>query len=157
MALVVEDGSVVSGANSYVTLTEFKTWADNRGIDYGTDYVLEQKILRAMDFLERQPFIGEKANEEQLLQWPRVEAVIDGYYVDATEVPTEVKKALYEATVVEIQGYSELNTQDRRTVMEKIGDITVQYASNSDNRTITPALTFALSKIVNSAYLVSRT
>lgn len=157
MALVVEDGSVVSGANSYVTLTEFKTWADNRGIDYGTDYVLEQKILRAMDFLERQLFIGEKANEEQPLQWPRVEAVIDGYYVDATEVPTDVKKALYEATVVEIQGYSELNTQERRTVMEKIGDITVQYASNSDNRTITPALTFALSKIVNSAYLVSRT
>jgi len=157
MALVVEDGSVVSGANSYVTLTEFKTWADSRGIDYGTDYVLEQKILRAMDFLEHQAFIGEKANEDQPLQWPRVEAVIDGYYVDATEVPTDVKKALYEATVVEILGYSELNTQDRRTVMEKIGDITVQYASNSDNRTITPALTFALSKIVNSGYLVSRT
>ena len=37
MALVVEDGSIVTGANTYVTVAEFKAWADDRGITYGDD------------------------------------------------------------------------------------------------------------------------
>jgi len=101
MALVIEDGSVVANANSYITVAEFKDWADARGITYGTDQAVEQAILRAMDWFERQFFIGNKANENQPLQWPRTEALIDGYYADATEIPKEVTTALYEATKVE--------------------------------------------------------
>jgi hypothetical protein len=156
MALVVEDGSLVTGANSYITLAEFKTWADSRGIDYGTDYTLEQNILRATDYFERLHFIGWKTNETQPLQWPRVEALIDGYYVDSTEIPKEVKVAIYEATVAQIQGNSQLNTQDRRTISETVGDISITYAANSENRTITPALTYALNRLTVPAGAVSR-
>lgn len=156
MALVIEDGSVVANANSYITVAEYKAWADARGITYGTDEAVEQGILRAMDWFERQFFIGNKANENQLLQWPRTEALIDGYYADATEIPKEVKTALYEATKVELDGYSELNTQDRKTIREQVGDISVQYAENSENRVITPSLTFAMNRIVAPAGMVSR-
>ena len=156
MALVIEDGSVVANANSYITVAEYKSWADSRGITYGTDEAVEQGILRAMDWFERQFFIGNKANENQLLQWPRTEALIDGYYADATEIPKEVKTALYEATKVELDGYSELNTQDRKTIREQVGDISVQYAENSENRVITPSLTFAMNRIVAPAGMVSR-
>lgn len=156
MALVVEDGSVVTGANTYVTLAEFKAWADDRGITYGTDDAVTQSIYRAMDYLERLQFIGNKANENQPLQWPRTEALIDGYYADATEIPTPVKLALYEAIVVEAAGNSELEVQDRKTIREKIGDIEVQYADNSENRKITPALQYALNKIVQPALQVLR-
>lgn len=156
MALVVEDGSVVAGANTYVTLAEFKAWADDRGITYGTDDAVTQSIYRAMDYLERLQFIGNKANENQPLQWPRTEALIDGYYADATEIPTPVKLALYEAIVVEAAGNSELEVQDRKTIREKIGDIEVQYADNSENRKITPALQYALNKIVQPALQVLR-
>lgn len=157
MALVIEDGSVVSGANSYVTLAEFKAWADARDITYNADdNALEAQILRAMDYLERLFFIGNKANENQSLQWPRTEALIDGYYADATEIPKEVKTALYEATVVEAAGYSELENQSRKTLRERVGDIEVQYADNSENRTITPALQYALNRIVQPAFQVLR-
>ena len=157
MALVIEDGSVVSGANSYVTLAEFKAWADARDITYNADdNALEAQILRAMDYLERLFFIGNKANENQPLQWPRTEALIDGYYADATEIPKEVKTALYEATVVEAAGYSELENQSRKTLRERVGDIEVQYADNSENRTITPALQYALNRIVQPAFQVLR-
>jgi len=44
MALVVEDGSNVSGANTYVTLAEFKAWADERGITYDNDAKVTQHI-----------------------------------------------------------------------------------------------------------------
>jgi len=157
MALVIEDGSVVTGANSYVTLAEFKAWADSRDISYNADdNVLEAQILRAMDYIERLYFIGNKANENQPLQWPRTEALIDGYYADATEIPKEVKIAVYEATVVEAAGYSELEVQSRKTLRERVGDIEVQYAENSENRTITPALQYALNRIVQPAFQVFR-
>jgi len=156
MALVVEDGSVVAGANTYVTLAEFKAWADDRDITYGTDAAVTAQIYRAMDYFERLQFIGNKANENQPLQWPRTEALIDGYYADATEIPTPVKTALYEAIVVEAAGNSELEVQDRKTIREKIGDIEVQYADNSENRKITPALQYALNKIVQPALQVLR-
>ena len=157
MALVIEDGSVVTGANSYVTLAEFKAWADSRDISYNADDdVVEAQILRAMDYIERLYFIGNKANENQPLQWPRTEALIDGYYADATEIPKEVKIAVYEATVVEAAGYSELEIQSRKTLRERVGDIEVQYAENSENRTITPALQYALNRIVQPAFQVFR-
>lgn len=156
MALVVEDGSVVAGANTYITLAEFKAWADDRGISYGADDAVNKQIYRAMDYFERLQFIGNKANENQPLQWPRTEALIDGYYADATEIPPQVKIAVYEAVVVEAAGDSELETQDRRTIREKIGDIEVQYAENSSNRKITPALQYALNKIVLPAFQVLR-
>ena len=157
MALVIENGSVVANANSYVTLAEYREWANARGISASdSDAVLERRILRSMDYFEQLNFIGNKANENQPLQWPRTEALIDGYYADATEIPAQVKRALYEAIKVEADGYSNLNTQDRRTIREKIGDIEIEYADNSENRTITPALTSALSKLVMGATSVSR-
>lgn len=156
MSLIVEDGSIVANANSYITIAEYKTWADARGFTYGEDAVVQQNILRAMDFLERQNFIGNKANENQPLQWPRTEALIDGYYADATEIPPDVKKSLYEATKSEIDGISELANLDRRTSRERVGDIEVQYDSSSQSRTISPALSLALSKITLGAYVVTR-
>jgi len=156
MALVVEDGSIVTGANTYVTVAEFKAWADDRGITYGDDAAISADIYRAMDYFERLQFIGNKANENQPLQWPRTEALIDGYYADATEIPAPVKLAVYEAIVVEAAGNSELNVQDRKTLREKIGDIEVVYADNSENRKITPALQYALNKIVQPAFQVLR-
>jgi len=156
MTLIIEDGSVVANANSYITVAQFKDWADSRGITYGTDQEVEQGILRAMDWFERQFFIGNKANENQPLQWPRTEALIDGYYADATEIPKEVVTALYEATKVELDGNSQLNNEDRRTIREQVGDISVEYAENSNNRITTPALTFAMNRIVAPAVMVSR-
>lgn len=157
MALVVETGSVVSGANSYITAAEYRAWAVDRGITVAeSDDAIERSILRAMDYFEQLLFIGNKANENQPLQWPRTEALIDGYYADATEIPTQVKRALYEATKVEIDGNSQHNNIDRRTIREKVGDIEVQYADNSESRNTTPSLTMALRKIVSPATTVSR-
>ena len=147
MSLVIEDGSVVSGANTYVSLQNFKDWANLRNLTYGNDAKVTQSIYRAMDFFERQTFIGFKANENQPLQWPRT---------DATEIPNDVKLALYEAIFAQESGNSQLNTEDRKTLREKVGDIEVTYANNSENSVATPALTFALSKIVRPAFEVMR-
>jgi|TARA_R110000822_G_scaffold50546_2_gene131903 hypothetical protein len=156
MALIVEDGTGVSGANTYVTLAEFKAWADERGITYDNDAKVTEHIYRAMDFIERQNFQGRKANETQALQFPRTDVMIDGYYIDANEIPKELKIAEYEQINIEHLGYSDLASVDRRTTSETIGSISVTYASNSSSKTDTPALTLALKKLILSKQEVTR-
>ena len=46
MSLVVEDGSIVSGANTYVSLNAYKSFANLRGLTVGTDAAITQAIFR---------------------------------------------------------------------------------------------------------------
>jgi hypothetical protein len=156
MALVVEDGTLVSGADSYVTLAEFKAWADKRGVTYGTDSAVTQQIYRAMDYIEGLNFIGEKSDENQALQWPRDQVVIDGYYIDSDEMPNELKVAVYESIKAEIDGDSRMTASDRRTISEKVGDLQVTYANNADVKRSIPAVTRALRKLIRPMAMVSR-
>jgi len=156
MALVVEDGTLVSGADSYVTLAEFKAWADKRGVTYGTDEVVTQQIYRAMDYIESLNFIGEKSDENQALQWPRDQVVIDGYYIDSDEMPNELKVAVYESIKAELDGDSRMTASDRRTISEKVGDLQVTYANNADVKRSIPAVTKALRKLIRPMAMVSR-
>lgn len=156
MTIIVENGSLVSGANSYISIAEFKNWAEARGIDYDTDYTIEQQIMRAMDYIESLNFKGLKHTETQDLQWPRDMVLIDGYAVDSDEIPKQLKAALYEAVKLEIEGDSKLSPTDRETVSESIDGISVTYKSSSSMKRSTPALTNALRKLVHSMTAVSR-
>jgi len=156
MALTVEDGTLVSNANSYISVANFVAWADARGITYPALPELEQKILRAMDYIECLNFVGQKHEETQSLQWPRDYVYIDGYSVDSDEIPKEVKAAVYEATKAEIDGDSRLSASERETASEKIGDISVTYRSNAGMKRSIPAVSKALRKLVTNPSEVGR-
>jgi hypothetical protein len=136
MALVIEDGSGVAGATSYVTLTEARAYAAARGLTLPSgDPALEQLLTKGTDYLEglRGRFKGNKANGSGYLQWPRTNADgtgidVDGYTVDPTTIPSELKLAQCQLAV-------ELQTQDPTPTtsgpavrQETIGPITTVYA-----------------------------
>lgn len=161
MSLTIEDGTLVTSADSYITETEYQTWADARfGASRSTapadDAAAEVLILRAMDYFEGLDFIGMKRTEDQDLQWPRTEVYIDRYAVDTNEIPTQVKRALYELTYVEELGDSELAQIDRKTVKEKIDVLEVEYAATSSSKKFSPAVHRALRKLVRAASSVAR-
>jgi predicted nucleotide-binding protein len=156
MTIIVEDGTVVTGANSYVTLAEFKAWADARDIDYGTDAEVTAQLYRAMDYLESLNYKGTKANESQELQWPRHDVCIDTYTVSSTEIPSKLKNAQYEAIKAEIDQVSAMANLERQTTSETVGDISVNYATGSASRTTSQALSYALRKLVTSTTQVTR-
>lgn len=156
MALIVENGTRVPGANSYVSLADFKAWADARGITYGSDATVEQQILRAMDYIEGLNFVGFKETETQSLQWPRVNVVIDGFGLDASTIPAELKVSVYEATKVEIDGDSKIAPVDRQVISETVDSISITYKDNSGTQRNTPALTSALRKLVQAPTAVLR-
>jgi len=161
MTLTVEDGSQVTGADSYITEAEYQAWADARfGAARSTapadDAAAEVLILRAMDYFEELDFIGNKYTEAQPLQWPRADVVIDKFGVDADEIPSQVKRALYELTYVEELGDGELNQISRKTKREKVDEIEVEYADSSASRKTSPAVRRALKKLVRSSFGVIR-
>lgn len=156
MALIVEDGTLVSNANSYVSVDDYITWADARGFTYDSYPDIEQKILRAMDYIESLQFVGEKHEETQSLQWPRDYVLIDGYSVESDEIPKQLKAALYEAIKIEIDGDSKLAASERETTSEQIGDIKVTYKGTASMKRATPALTLSLRKLVKNPYEVGR-
>ena len=156
MALIVEDGTLVPNANSYISADDFVSWADARGITYPSYPQIEQKILRAMDYIESLAFVGEKHEETQALQWPRDYVFIDGYSVESDQIPNEVKVAVYEAIKLEVDGDSKMTASERETVSETIGDISVTYSSTAGMKRQTPAMSKALRKIIRNQNGVGR-
>lgn len=146
MAIVVEDGTVVSGANSYVTEAELTTYATNRGVTIsGTNSEL---LYKAMDYLEGQSFIGIKYSEAQPLQWPREQVWIDGYYIERTIIPTELKNAQMIIALAIDAGYDPLSTIERSTKRETVDVVTVEYMDNASAAEIIRSIPNALKKLV---------
>ena len=155
MTLIVEDGSIVSGADSYVSVAEYEAWATARNIEFDSSLV-ESQIVRAMDYIETLRFIGQKSTKAQTLQWPRVGVVVDGYELDYNEMPIQLKRAVFESVKAESEGVSQLANVERQTIREKVGDIEVQYTENSNSSTYVVAINKALAKLVAPAFAVSR-
>ena len=155
MTIIVEDGSIVANADSYVSVANYTTWADARGIEYDSS-VLENQILRAMDYIETLRFIGQKSTKAQPLQFPRVGVVVDGYELDYNEIPEQLKKAVFESIKAESDGNSQLADVERTTLREKVGEIEVQYAPNSNSSVSVVAINKALYKLLAPAFVVSR-
>jgi hypothetical protein len=80
MAIVVEDGSVVTGANSYITLAEARAYGVLYGVTISavdaTAEVLSHKAVRYLE-ARRNQYQGTKVSVDQPLQWPRYDVVVD--------------------------------------------------------------------------------
>jgi len=96
MPLVVENGTVVTGANSYTTLANARLILQSVGQDLAeSNQIAEQQLLGAMSYIEsfRSQFKGIKTIETQPLQWPRYDVYIDQYYFDSSNIPQELINA----------------------------------------------------------------
>ena len=139
MTLIIEDGSLVSGANSYVSDAEYVAYAAARGKSIGLDATAREiELIKAMDYIEghRAKFKGDKFTEEQALQWPRAFVQIDGFYIDTDEIPVDLKNAQLAAASI-------LNTEDllltgsnQNIQREKLDKLEVAYFSGGSYETV---------------------
>lgn len=135
--LIVEDGSIVTDANSYIDTAYLDSYASDRNLTIPTVEVdKETAILLAMDYIEsfRMRFTGSKATELQSLQWPRKYAWVDCYEFADDEIPNELKKAVAQL-VVEQQTHPlypvPLTSSFQGAVTEtSIGPLTKKYSSS---------------------------
>lgn len=93
MTIIVEDGSNVPNANSYVSLVDARGILNPLGQDLNAnDTTAEQEILNAMNFIEsfRERYQGFKTVIDQSLQWPRSGVVIDGNQINSDVIPQDL-------------------------------------------------------------------
>jgi len=147
MTITVEDGSIVTGANSYVSEADLTTYATARGITLTTD--AEQLLIRAMDYIESLSYKGDKFTRDQPLQWPRDGVVVDGYVVDADEIPNELKNGLMETAIAIDNGQDPLADIARETKSETVGPISVTYSDRAASTTIVRKISSSLRKLLS--------
>jgi hypothetical protein len=148
MALVVEDGTIVVGANSYVTIETARAYATSRGLSLSAiDSVVEAQLVLAMDYLEslRSKYKGAKTDvvTPQALQWPRSEVVIDGEDFGANSIPQELQDAQCRLAIEQEAGIELFPSQGEEgkfIVREKIGPLSTEYSEKVVGR-IQPVLT----------------
>jgi hypothetical protein len=97
MALVVETGGIVAGAESYVTAAEYAAFhlAYFGTAETATEAVQEAALRRAGAYMDALEWSGQKAQGRlQAMAWPRSWMQDrEGFAVDATTIPDEVKEA----------------------------------------------------------------
>lgn len=150
-AIIQETGQQSTTANSYVTVAGYNQYLEDRysRVAPAEDDALRY-IYRAMTYFESLTFIGDKATEDQALQWPRSDVSIDGYGIDSDEMPSEVLIAIYEISYGYESGFGIDNPVSRETIKEKVGELEVEYKSSSAERTLLPAATQAIRKLVKN-------
>jgi len=128
MALVIEDGSGVAGANSYVTVQELTDYAAARKITLPEDDADKEVLLiKAMDYLDayEDSYYGDPYYiDDEYLSWPRI------YYNQSTGIPEDLKTAqiviAIAAQTVELFPVRPAGVKD--ATRETVGPITVEYA-----------------------------
>lgn len=102
MSLIIEDGSIVPNANSYVTVDEIKTYADLRNIEYPySDSDMEANAILAMDYLQAQCYKGGMVETTQPLLWPRQYVYINNAEFPSDSIPTQLKNAQIELALAQ--------------------------------------------------------
>jgi hypothetical protein len=132
MALVVEDGTGVSNANSYIDVAYFDTyWTDRGNTDAVAIVNKEPLLIQATDYIETVYYglwLGERLTTTQALEFPRV---IDSVDVGVSE---RLKKACCELALKANSG-SLLTDVEQRIVKEKVAVIETTYSEYSDQLT----------------------
>jgi len=132
MPIVIEDGSNVTGANSYVTIAEFKAYALDRGITVSsTDAQISAFLILSKDYLEsfRSNYKGEKTYSDQALQWPRTYVYIDGYEQPYDEIPELLKSAQSQLSLDQFNGIELQATETGKfVIVQQVGPIRREFS-----------------------------
>lgn len=160
MALVIEDGTIVAGANSYATVADARAYASARGLTLSDDdAVVEAALVNAADLLERYDFKGSRVDAAQELAWPREDVFVfdndDALAED--EIPALLIKVqcqlAYDATQTELQPTG----TGQEVVSEKVDVLEVKYAEKGSG-SITPEFNKAeemLAPLLNTGGAIS--
>lgn len=135
MALVVEDGTGKSDAESYASVSEAKTYADARGLSISgkSDLDIEAALRQATVYIEsRWRFKAQRASAAQALEFPRT-GLVDWSGYTVTGLPARVRQATLSLALKALSGESLYEDQARggRITSESVAGISVSYESGA--------------------------
>ena len=121
--LIIEDGSQVAGANSYVTDAEYVAYAAARGLAVGEDAAAREiELIQSMDYLfSREPDMqGERTLGTQENVYPRSGVYIRNTLLASDSIPTELKNSQMEGGAAANSQSLLINTTSQNIESEKV-------------------------------------
>jgi len=106
MALTLETGAVVNGADSYVSRANLITYAASRGTVVENSEDTDEHLRKAFDYIDSlEPRLkGGRLNYSYASAFPRENLILDGYAWDSDEIPRQVTQLQYELALDLIAG-----------------------------------------------------
>ncbi len=162
MALIVENGSQVSGAESYLSVADATTYHAARGnagwAALASDTVREQLLRKATDYLGeayRLAWQGRRVTAVQPLDWPRYGVYSDGFLRDDAVVPVEVQNA---CAVLALKANAGPLVQDttQTKVRVKVGPIETEFDPYSPQTKTYVSIDRMLAPLLKSSGVTAR-
>lgn len=134
MAIIVEDGTGKTDAESYISVADADTYFSNRGnVAWAalSEPGKEAALRQATDYmLSVFRWNGTRTSATQALDWPRSGAMLYGHFLASNVVPEVVRRACAELAVR--ASTESLSPDTEPFVTEKtIGPLTTKYAASS--------------------------
>ena len=125
----------------YTTDDEYSAYAISRGYMLSGDPLVQLQL--GLDWLELQPFKGEKTDPLQPLEWPR-----DGN----TEIPDKIVQAQLEAALVYNAGGNLMASIGKMVTEKTVGPLTTKYAEGGPQTIMYPKLSMLLRGYLQNGY-----
>jgi hypothetical protein len=137
MALIVETGAIVPGADSYVSLAEARTTAAFYGWALPTlDADAEIALRNGANYvgLFESEMKGSRVSAEQSLAYPRKDATVFGFDIPETSIPGRLQIAQIAAAVEIGAGLDPRASTDGRVISSEqvTGAVAVSYFNNGN-------------------------
>lgn len=149
--LIIEDGTGVTGANSYASVVNLLDYAAETRKTISSDP--SSLLISAKRYIETLNFIGVKTAKTNPMQWPRSSAMIDGYYVDNDEIPQILIDLQCEVALSIDAGLNPMAIKARATKKEKVGEIEVEYMDGANSVDINPSINELARKLVTGGLM----
>ena len=154
MPLIVEDGTMPEGANTFASVADADSYLSARGLTQAwavpeagaTDpnfAAKEAALIRAADYLGTLSWKGQQVVWGWQLCFPRKNMPIsDGTYAAENIVPVKVKNACIEIAALFFAGEDLLAATERggRVQSETVGPISISYFNDASNETYYPVI-----------------
>lgn len=140
MALIVETGAQVAGAESYAAVADATAYFAARANTTWaalTTGAQEAALRNACDYIEAMygtRWKGDRVAITQALSWPRDGVVVDGVELSTTAIPAALMRANIELALKASAGEL-LSDQSAQVLSETVGPISVTYASGARQNT----------------------
>lgn len=149
MALVVEDGTAKSDAESYLSVTDADTYWTEHGSPAtwtGADAVKEAALRYATQWIDDQwHWRGEVVSNTQALRWPRAGVADDeGRTIDSDTIPERLKQAVAQAAGAHLAGSGLATIQKHGIDRVKVDVVEVDFSGGSGQQEHYPLISLLL-------------
>lgn len=132
MAIIVEDGTIVDGAISFVSREDYITYAATLGVTVADDAQADTDLVKAAQYINsKEPQLkGCLVDRDQPMSFPRTNLTIDGFGWEDTEIPRQVILCQLNLALdirAGIDPYNLPTNPNRSVKREKVDVIEVEY------------------------------